>query len=102
ADKRSGRWKVLSQSALQSSEALLVKFPYPDVPETDRLAGVAVRLKLNGRCIVFLVKRLADIASLAFQLKMILHQHAIEEDCDVCGRFQRAAGIEDRSRTHHV
>ena len=35
---------VLSQNALQPSEALLVKFPYPDVPETDRLAGVAVRL----------------------------------------------------------
>src|SRR6266576_282110 len=33
---------------------------------------------------------------------MILHQHAIEEDCDVCWRFQRALGVEDRSRPHHV
>ena len=52
---------------------ILIQFPDPDIPETDRLAVIAMRLQLDGRSIELLVKRLADISRLALQLEMILH-----------------------------
>src|SRR5579864_8968486 len=39
----------------------LLDFPHPNIPETDRGAGVAVGLQQNRRAIVFLIKRLANI-----------------------------------------
>lgn len=37
-------------------------------------------LQLDRRGIELLVERLADIARLTFQLKVVLHQHTIKED----------------------
>ena len=59
-------------------------------------------LQLNGRGIELSVKRPADIPRFTLQLKVILHQHAIEEDSDIRWSYQRAIGIEDRSSPYYV
>ena len=53
-----------SRNCLQpgySAYDCLIEFPDPDIPEADRLARVAVRLQLDRRGVVLLVKRLADV-----------------------------------------
>src|ERR1700726_2837264 len=92
----------LKLSELPYKSRRLLKLPNPYIPEADRLAGIAVRLKLDGRGIVLLVKRRANISRLALQLKVILHQHAIEKDCDIGWSLQRAVGIEGWSHPHYI
>ena len=76
---------------------ILIQFSDPDIPETDRLALVAVRLQLNWRGVVCLVERLPDVQRLALQLEMILHQHAVKYNRDVSRTLQRAISIKRRS-----
>jgi hypothetical protein len=44
----------------------------PDVPEAERLALVAVRLKFDWGAVIFLVEGLTYVERLPFQLEMIL------------------------------
>src|SRR4029450_10735400 len=55
----------------------LGQLPDPDIPEADRLTRIAVRLQLDRRGVVLLVRRLPDVERLAFELEVILHQHAV-------------------------
>ena len=61
-----------------------------------------MRLQLDRRRIELLIERLADVTRLALQLKMILHQHAVEEDGHKCRRFQRAIIVEEWSGPDHI
>lgn len=62
-------WPKFSAEAHSNSAAFddlpLIELSDPDIPKTDWLAPVTVRLKLNGSRCVFLVKRLPDIQRLA-------------------------------------
>src|SRR5581483_11814097 len=81
---------------------LLIELADPDIPKADRFAAVAVRLQLNGRSIVLLVERLADVPRLALQLEVILHQHSIEQHGDIGWGFQRTVAVESGRRPHHI
>jgi hypothetical protein len=76
-----------TRSTMRYISRALIEFPKPDVPETDRLARIAVSLQHNRRGVVLRIRRLADIPRVALQLKVILHQHAIEEDRDIRWSF---------------
>jgi hypothetical protein len=66
----------------------------PDIAEADGLAGVAVGLQLDGRAIVCLIERLADVEGLPFELEVVLHQHSVKEDGDIRRGFERSIGVE--------
>ena len=61
----------------------LIQLPNPNISKAIRLALIPVRLQLDGSTRIRLIKRLADVPRLAFQLEMILHQHAIEQHRDI-------------------
>ena len=50
-------------------------------------------LKFDGSRIVLLVKRLADVERLAFQLKVILHQHAVQSAVTYAGVFTEPSSL---------
>src|SRR5438067_48764 len=85
-----------------SRSTSLIEFSDPDIPEADRLAWVAVRLQLKRGSVVLFVERLADVQRLAFQLEMILHQDAVEQNRDMGRSLQRTVGVEGGRRPHHV
>ena len=66
----------------------------PDVAEAERGAGVAVGLEFDGGSVEGFVERGADVARLAFEFEVILHQDAVEEDGDVGRGLQAAVGVE--------
>src|SRR6185312_12111745 len=74
----------------------------PDIPETDGFTFIAVRLQFDRRRVVLFVERLSDVSGLAFQLEVILHQHAIEEDRNIRWCFQRAVAVECGGHPGHV
>ena len=85
-------WIAIEAVLAGISLAKLVEFPNPDVPETDRLAGIAVCLQLNRRRVVLLVRRLPDVEGLALQLKVVLYQYAALSH-DIGSDSQRPFGI---------
>ena len=52
-------------------------------------------LQLDWGAIELFVERLADVARLAFQFEVVLHQNSVEEYRHVGGRFYRAVLVED-------
>ena len=52
-------------------------------------------LQFDGCAVELLVKRLTDVASLAFEFEVVLYQHSVEKYRRVGGRFQGAVLIED-------
>src|SRR5215469_4535387 len=88
-------------SSLQKPEPL-IQFPDPDVAEAQWRAGIAVRLQLDGRGIELLIKGLSDVPGLAFQLKVIHHQHAIKECRHVGWCLHRTVIIEGWGRPDDV
>jgi len=66
----------LSRVALP--QRVLLQLSNPNIPKTNRLTSVSMRLQLNRRTLIFLVKRLPDIQGLSGQFEMVLHQHAIK------------------------
>ena len=81
---------------------ILSEFPHPDVAEAEGRAGVAVGLEFDRSAVEGFVEGRADVASLAFELEVVLHEHSIEKDGDVGGRFQPAVGVEDGSGPGNV
>src|SRR5450432_1396170 len=71
-----------------------VEFADPDVAEADWGAGVAVGLEFDGGSAEGFVEGGADVAGLAFEFEVVLHQDSVEEDGDVGGALQGAVGVE--------
>ena len=59
-------------------------------------------LQLDRCGVVFLIERMAEVKRLTFQLEVILHQHPVEEDCDIGRSFQLAILVERWGGPYHV
>src|SRR5437763_7950295 len=101
---KSSRRPVLEKagSADRQVSRPLLQLSNPDVAETYRLARVAVCLQFDGSSVVLLVRRLTDIQRLALQFVVVLHEHAVEQDRDVCRSFDGAVRLEGRRCPDHV
>src|SRR5450755_692347 len=67
---------------ISPSPTRLIQFADPDIAIADGLALVAMRLDFDGSARKCFVEGLADVQRFAFQLKLVLHQHSVEEDGD--------------------
>src|SRR5205085_900810 len=60
---------------------LLREVPHPDITKADRRARIAVRLQLDRRRPMFLVRWCANVERLPFQDDVILHEYPVMECC---------------------
>src|SRR3984885_16042237 len=87
-------WESKNLNTRNYAVIALRQLPPPDIPETERLALIAVSLQLDGRRVILLVEGLANIECLPFQLKVIVDEDTIEEDRSVGRCFDRAVVVE--------
>lgn len=76
--------------------------PYPDVAETDGLAGVAVHLQADGTLAVLFCTGEADIFGSPQYLRMVLEHHAVVYDRHIGAVQIGAVLLEYRSRVDDV
>src|SRR6185437_3325761 len=83
-------WSPASRAciALALQICRLRKFADPDVAVADRFALISMGLELDGRAIVGLVERFADVERLPLKLEVVVNQHAIPENGRISGRFE--------------
>src|SRR4051812_32949655 len=84
------------------AHGLLVELPNPDVPEADRRARIAMRLQLDRRGAVLVVRRRADVERLAFERDVILHENAVVKGGDERWRRDRSVSAECRRCPYDV